>query len=113
MIKLNIALKSFYTLVATVLVLLIGSGNMVLADGQSDYEASCTACHGFGIAGAPKLGDKENWAPRIEQGIETLYNNAINGFSGGTGYMPAKGGFTTLSNDQIKAIVDYMVEQSR
>jgi len=106
-------LKTFHTLVTTTLILLASTSNQVLADGQSDFEASCTACHGFGIAGAPKLGDKDNWAPRIEQGIETLYSNAIDGFSGGAGFMPAKGGFGNLSDDQIKAIVDYMVEQSQ
>ena len=85
----------------------------LIADGKSDFEAKCTACHGFGVAGAPKLGDAENWAPRIERGIDMLYSNAINGFSGGTGFMPAKGGFSNLSDDQIKAIVDYMVAQSQ
>ena len=83
------------------------------SDGKADYELKCTACHGFGVAGAPKLGDKENWAPRISKGIEQLYENAIKGFTGEAGVMPAKGGFVDLSDDQIKAIVDYMVEQSR
>ena len=106
-------MKTAHTLLAITLIFMTGSSNRVFADGQSDFESSCTACHGFGIAGAPKLGDKENWAPRIEQGMETLYSNAINGFSGGSGFMPAKGGFANLSDEQIKAIVDYMVEQSR
>lgn len=82
------------------------------ADGQSDYEQNCTACHGFGIAGAPKLGDTENWAPRIARGKEELYSNAINGFTGDFGYMPAKGGFTNLSEARIREIVDFMVAQS-
>ena len=84
-----------------------------IADGQSDFETKCTACHGFGVAGAPKLGDAKNWAPRIKRGIDMLYTNAINGFNGGTWFMPAKGGFSDLSDDQIKAIVDYMVAQSQ
>ncbi len=106
-------LKTTHLLLAVTLIFLAGSDNHSFADGQSDFEASCTACHGFGIAGAPKVGDKENWAPRIERGMATLYSNAINGFSGNSGYMPAKGGFSNLSDEQIEAIVDYMVEQSR
>ena len=109
----HIKLKTARTLLALTLIFLAGSGKYVFADAQSDYEASCTACHGFGIAGAPKLGDKENWAPRIEQGMAILYSNAIKGFSGGSGFMPPKGGFTNLSDEQVEAIVDYIVEQSR
>ena len=81
----------------------------VFADAKSDYENTCTACHGFGVTGAPKLGDKESWAPRIAQGINTLYRHAIDGFTGEYGVMPMKGGFTNLSDEHIKAIVDYMV----
>ena len=85
----------------------------VQGDTKSVYESRCTACHGFGIAGAPRLGDKDSWAPRIAQGIETLYDHAINGFTGETGIMPPKGGFTDLTEEQIKAIVDYMVSEGQ
>ena len=84
----------------------------LLADGESDYKSSCFACHDGGIAGAPKLGDKENWAPRIAQGNEKLYSNAINGFQGSAGFMPPRGG-SALSDDAIKAVVDYMVSKSQ
>ena len=49
------------------------------ADGTAAYETACSACHGAGIAGAPKVGDKAAWGPRIAQGKETLYNHAIAG----------------------------------
>lgn len=75
--------------------------------------ASCAACHTAGIAGAPKTGDVAAWSARISQGLETLYEHAIVGFQGAAGIMPAKGGNTALSDDSVKAAVDYMVEQSQ
>ena len=84
-----------------------------MAQGQKVYEANCKACHGAGIAGAPKLGDKAAWADRIAQGMDTLDKNAINGFTGKTGTMPAKGGNASLSDAEVKAAVQYMVDQSK
>jgi cytochrome c5 len=78
-------------------------------DGVSTFEAVCKACHGEGIAGAPKAGDKAAWAPRIAQGKETLYKHAIGGFNGTKGVMPAKGGRSDLSDELIKKAVDHMV----
>jgi len=78
--------------------------------GEQAY-ASCGACHGAGIAGAPKLGSAEQWNARIEKGIEALYSNAINGYTGEAGYMPAKGGNVALSDESVKAAVDYMVSE--
>lgn len=75
--------------------------------------ASCGACHDAGVAGAPALGDVAGWADRIAKGIDTLYDNAINGFQGEAGLMPAKGGNISLSDDSVRAAVDYMVEQSQ
>ena len=83
------------------------------ADGEAVYNSGCLACHMPGVAGAPKLGDKDAWVARIAQGMEVMYENAINGFQGQTGVMPAKGGFVHLSDDDIKAAVDYMVTQSQ
>ena len=71
------------------------------------------ACHGAGVAGAPKLGDKADWGPRIAQGNDTLYQHAIQGFQGKKGVMPPKGGNTALPDDQVKAAVDYMVSQAK
>jgi len=81
--------------------------------GPQVFNQACNACHGGGIAGAPKSGDKAAWGARIAQGADTLYKHAIEGFQGQTGFMPAKGGWANLSDAEIKAAVDYMVSQSR
>ena len=83
------------------------------ADGVALYDAACHTCHGPGIAGAPKIGDKAAWAPRIAQGTATLYKHAIEGFTGQHGVMPPKGGRTDLPDALIEQGVDYMVGQSR
>lgn len=77
--------------------------------GAELFQAVCTTCHGTGLAGAPKAGDKSAWAPRIAEGKATLYQHALNGYTGKTGIMPAKGGRTDLPDDLIKQGVDYMV----
>jgi cytochrome c5 len=83
-----------------------------LAAGKTLFEANCSACHDTGLAGAPKIGDKAAWAPRIAQGIEVLVNHADIGYDGKTGSMPAKGG-TALTTAQIGDTVGYIVEQSK
>jgi cytochrome c5 len=92
---------------------LMGATGGAIAGGQDTYTKSCNACHGTGAAGAPKTGDKAAWKDRLAQGNDTLYEHAIKGFKGKTGYMPAKGGFANLSDDEVKAAVDYMVAQSK
>ncbi len=79
--------------------------------GPQVYNVVCMACHGGGIAGAPKTGDAAMWGPRIAQGKDTLYKHALEGFTGAVGFMPQKGGRTDLSDDEIKAAVNYIVEQ--
>ena len=79
--------------------------------GKSVYDAACFVCHANGVAGAPKLGDATNWQPRLEKGQLTLYSNAINGFMGEVGMMPPKGGRPDLSDEAIRAAVDYMTSQ--
>jgi cytochrome c5 len=81
------------------------------ADGKAAYEFGCVACHGAGIAGAPKAGDKGSWGPRIAQGKDTLYKHAIEGFNGKTGVMPPKGGQVAWPDDLVKQAVDHMVGQ--
>ena len=81
-----------------------------VSPGKSTYDSVCFACHGQGIAGAPKQGDKEAWAARLDQGNDALYDHAINGFTGSTGMMPAKGGRADISDDDVRASVDYMLE---
>jgi cytochrome c5 len=82
-------------------------------DGQQVYQATCVACHGAGIAGAPKLDDKDQWAKRIAKGLDTLYASAVNGVQGSAGAMPARGGNPALSNAEVRAAVDYMVARSK
>ena len=81
--------------------------------GREVYEATCAACHASGVAGAPKLGDKAAWAPRIAQGMDTLHTHALKGFQGKAGMMPPKGGNMSAKDEDVKAAVDYMVSQSK
>ena len=77
-------------------------------DGKAVFEANCKACHSGLIPGAPAVGKKEDWAPRIKQGKDTLHKHALEGFNA----MPAKGGNGSLSDDEVKAAVDYMANES-
>ena len=80
----------------------------VLAQGEKIYTTTCLACHGAGVLGAPKFGDKALWAPRIAKGMDTLYTNSINGIN----MMPARGGNAALKDDEMKAAIDYMVSKA-
>jgi cytochrome c5 len=82
-------------------------------NGQQIYQATCVACHDAGIAGAPKLGDKGQWAKHIAKGVDALYASAVNGVQGKAGAMPPKGGNPALSNAEVRAAVDYMVARSK
>ncbi len=82
-------------------------------DGKSVFDIACAACHGTGIAGAPRIGDKADWAPRIAQGMATLEQHAIGGYTGAKGVMPPKGGRTDLPDEAVQAAVEYMAAQSR
>lgn len=82
------------------------------AAGKSVYNKTCALCHGAGVAGAPKVGDKADWGPRIAQGKDTLYKHATEGYNGAKGAMPAKGGNPALKDDEVKEIVDFMVAKS-
>jgi len=81
--------------------------------GKEVYESTCAACHAGTLPGAPALGKADDWAPRIAKGMDTMYTHAIEGFQGEGGMMPAKGGNMSLSDDEVKAAVDYMVENSQ
>jgi cytochrome c5 len=81
--------------------------------GEQVYNQACVACHGAGVAGAPKLGDKAAWAPRIAQGLDTLHTHALQGFQGKAGFMPPKGGRTDLSDQSVMNGVDYIVAASK
>jgi len=80
--------------------------------GEQVYNNVCIACHSPpGIGGAPALGDAQAWAPRIAQGMDTLIEHALNGFTGDTGVMPKKGERVDLSDGEIIGAIEYMVEQ--
>ncbi len=85
--------------------------NALAADGKATYTKACASCHATGAAGAPKFGDKAAWAPRIKTGMPALYNTALKGKPGTA--MMAKGGNASLSDDDVKAAVDYMVAAAK
>ena len=89
------------------------AGATTAAGGEGVYKNACVACHGAGIAGAPKAGDKVAWAARIAQGKPTLYDHAINGYQGKAGVMPAKGGNAGLADADVKSAVDYLVSLAK
>ena len=76
--------------------------------GKAGYEKHCAVCHGTEAMGAPMLGNKARWAEVLKQGTDTVYSNAINGKNG----MPPKGG-TSLADDKIKEIINYMIQESK
>jgi cytochrome c5 len=83
------------------------------ANGDEAFTQVCSACHGAGIAGAPKAGDKAAWQPRVAKGKDVLYQHALQGFTGSSGMMPAKGGRPDLSDDVVKQAVDHMLELAK
>jgi cytochrome c5 len=90
-----------------------GAGPALPKSGDEAFQQVCSACHGAGIAGAPKAGDKAAWGPRIAKGKDVLYDHALKGFQGGSGVMPAKGGRADLPDDLVKAAVDHMVDMAK
>lgn len=80
-------------------------------DGKAIFGQLCHACHETGAGGSPVLTDKANWVPRLAQGEDTLLKHAIEGFTGSAGMMPAKGGNPALSDEQVKATVEWMMTQ--
>jgi cytochrome c5 len=86
--------------------MLLSVGPVAAADGKAVYDKSCGGCHNNM---APKVGDKAAWAPRIQKGTDALVASAVKGI----GAMPAKGGAASLSNDDIKAAVEYMVGRAK
>jgi cytochrome c len=81
--------------------------------GKTVYERSCAACHGTGVAGAPKTGDIDAWLERIPRGQAVLLEHAIRGYRGKAGYMPPKGGNSQLSDEEVGAAVGFMIENSQ
>lgn len=83
-----------------------GAGDLAL--GEKTFGANCTSCHGSGVLGAPKVGDKAAWGPRIAKGKDVLYQHALTGFN----MMPPKGGNAGLKDEEVKAVVDYLVSKA-
>jgi len=79
--------------------------------GKKVFGAVCALCHASGAAGAPVFGNKADWEPRIAQGMDVLYKHALEGFNGAKGAMPARGGNPKLTDDEVKAAVNYMVDK--
>jgi cytochrome c5 len=84
------------------------SGPKVLLGGEEIFRTTCVACHGAGVAGAPKFGDTAAWAPRIKTGYDKLLDHALHGFNA----MPAKGGNADLDDIEIARTIVYMVNNS-
>ena len=83
------------------------------ASGADVYAKTCQMCHAAGVAGAPKIGDKADWGPRVAQGKDVLYTHALQGFQGKKGVMPPKGGNTALPDADVKAAVDFMASKAQ
>jgi cytochrome c5 len=81
--------------------------------GTELFEQTCNACHGQGIGGAPKAGDKAAWAARIAKGKATLYEHALKGIQEGSAVMPPKGGRTDAPDELVKQAVDHMVQMAQ
>ena len=80
--------------------------------GPQVYNDACLVCHGAGVGGAPVMGEADAWSERIAQGNDMLYQHALEGYTGQAGYMPPKGARLDLSDDEVRAAVDYMVSES-
>ena len=79
-------------------------------DAEATYMKSCFACHSTGAAGAPKVGDAEAWATRLEKGMEVLIASSVDGLNG---VMPPKGLCFTCTDEDLAAIVEYMLDNSK
>jgi cytochrome c5 len=79
------------------------------ANGKAIYDKVCVACHAVSVAGSPPLGDKAAWAPRIQQGMDTLVQSVIKG----KGAMPPRAGNPSLTEAEVRAVVEFMVSQSK
>lgn len=81
-------------------------------DGKEIFDHLCTSCHTSGVAGAPKVGDKAVWGPRVAEGIDVLVKHAIEGYHGPDGnFMPPKGGNAALTDEQVTNAVHWMIDQ--
>ena len=94
------------TLLITAIALLGFGANSQADDIQAKYMATCFACHGTGAAGAPMTGNKEQWSPRLEQGMDALVASVKNG----KGAMPPKGLCNDCTDEQYKSLIEFMTK---
>lgn len=92
-------------------VLALPGGVANAASGEAVYQSLCSACHATGVAGAPMLSATADWAARIKHGKDQLYQRTVDGFQGSVGMMPPKGGNPYLTDDEVKAAVDFMISK--
>jgi len=85
-----------------------GSAGVATQTGKQIWEGTCSACHASGLLGAPKIGDRAAWAPRLAEGLKTLESHALHGYK----QMPARGGNTALTDAQVIKALEYMLSQS-
>jgi len=99
-------MKTITSLIAATAVLTI-AGNA--SAGKEIYDTKCAACHAAAVAGAPKFGDKEAWAPFIATGMDTMMAVVI----AGKGAMPPKGTCMECTDEQLKSTVQYMIDAAK
>ena len=103
------------TIIIITAALIGGAASTSMADtakGQGVYMNFCASCHASGLAGAPKVGDQATWKERKAKGTDAVIKNAIDGYQGQSGFMPAKGGNSALTDTEVADAVMYMLEQS-
>jgi len=106
-------IKAISKTVVGILSLFTVATSAFAASGEATFKSVCKVCHASGVMGAPKMGSSADWSPRVAKGMDVLEENAIKGFKGKKGMMPAKGGRSSLSDDEVKAAVAYMVNGSK
>jgi len=84
-----------------------GPSTAVGRSGEQIFQTYCAECHSTGISGAPKLGDKQAWVPRLAQGQDVLVQHALRGYK----FMPGRGSCSTCTDAEIKASVEFMVSK--
>ncbi|MFK5892130.1 MAG: c-type cytochrome [Pseudomonadota bacterium] len=92
--------------------LVAGSSQLMAGEGEDLYKSKCAMCHATGVAGAPIYANKKQWAPRIAKGMDALMETALNGSKVNPAMLP-KGGAADLTDGQIKAIVEHMVNTAK
>lgn len=99
-------------IILTVCILLTPLYAVAEGDGKRVYNQICSGCHAQGVLGAPRIGDVRDWTSRVSKGQSVLEYNAIEGYAGKTGFMPPRGGDPSLTDNEIKSAIQYMINKS-